>query len=103
MKKILFTYFIILLSIFSTIKAQAVSLSDVPESKWSWMYLKDIDNTLPQFTGIWKAQFEGNEITLDISDKVEKFPIRGLSIMTVMFCLCDILSKPIQGNNWQQQ
>ncbi|KUY26367.1 hypothetical protein ATB96_06345 [Elizabethkingia ursingii] len=43
------------------------------------IYLKDIDNTLPLFTGIWTANFEGNQITLNISDRVEKY-LKKLSV-----------------------
>ncbi|HCD9236057.1 TPA: hypothetical protein NEG48_003077 [Elizabethkingia anophelis] len=41
-------------------------------------YLKDIDNTLPLFSGIWEASFEGKQIILNISEKFEKYPVKLL-------------------------
>ncbi|MCT4011693.1 hypothetical protein HZQ24_04985 [Elizabethkingia anophelis] len=39
-------------------------------------YLKDIDNTLPLFTGTWTANFEGKQVILNISDKIENYPVQ---------------------------
>ncbi|MDE5490651.1 hypothetical protein [Elizabethkingia meningoseptica] len=60
------------------VKAQTISLSTYVEDIKSGMYFKDIENTLPLFTGKWAANYEGNMIVLNISDRIEKYPINLL-------------------------
>ncbi|MDV2442542.1 hypothetical protein CMV00_01840 [Elizabethkingia anophelis] len=72
MKKFL-TVIIILIALLA--KAQTISLSNAPYEIPKGSYLKDIDNTLPLFTGSWSSDFEGNHVLLFITDKVENYPI----------------------------
>ncbi|OPC37805.1 DUF6705 family protein [Elizabethkingia miricola] len=74
MKKLILTIAIIFFG--SYINAQTISLSNAPYKIPIGSYLKDIDNTLPLFTGTWTANFEGKQVILNISDKVENFPIQ---------------------------
>ncbi|WP_407485273.1 DUF6705 family protein [Elizabethkingia anophelis] len=69
------TILIVFLSFFY-IKSQTISLSNAPYKIPKGSYLKDIDNTLPLFTGTWTANFEGRQVILNISDKVENYPIQ---------------------------
>ncbi|WP_407485230.1 DUF6705 family protein [Elizabethkingia miricola] len=69
MKKIIFS--IILLSCIYT-KAQIIPLSST-NNITTGMYLKDIDNILPLFTGTWIAKYENNRVILNI-EKIEKHP-----------------------------
>ncbi|OPC62763.1 DUF6705 family protein [Elizabethkingia anophelis] len=74
MKKLILTIAIIFFG--SYINAQTISLSNAPYKIPIGSYLKDIDNTLPLFTGTWTANFEGMQVILNISDKVENYPIQ---------------------------
>ncbi|WP_086984998.1 DUF6705 family protein [Elizabethkingia miricola] len=76
MKKLIFTITIIFFG--SYINAQTISLSQVPDQTPNGSYLKDIDNTLPLFTGTWTANFEGKQVTLNISDVIVSHPIKIL-------------------------
>ncbi|AIL44803.1 DUF6705 family protein [Elizabethkingia anophelis] len=72
MKKLIFSIAIIFFG--SYINAQTISLSQVPDQTPNGSYLKDIDNTLPLFTGTWTANFEGKQVTLNISDVIASHP-----------------------------
>ncbi|MCL1668891.1 hypothetical protein M2T82_12530 [Elizabethkingia ursingii] len=69
----------VFLSLFC-IKAQTLSLSSPIEKISNGVYLKDMDNTLPLFTGTWIANFEGKQITLYLN-KIERFStkLKGIS------------------------
>ncbi|HFK5508155.1 DUF6705 family protein [Elizabethkingia anophelis] len=69
------TILIVFLSFFY-IKSQTISLSNAPYRIPKGSYLKDIDNTLPLFSGTWTANFEGRQVILNIPDKVENYPIQ---------------------------
>jgi len=60
-------------------KAQTMSLSAYVGQIPNGAYLKDLDNTLPLFAGIWNSNFEGKQIILNISDKVENHPLKLLN------------------------
>ncbi|HCD9236056.1 TPA: hypothetical protein NEG48_003076 [Elizabethkingia anophelis] len=60
-------------------KAQTIAITDTPKKIPNGIYLKDMDNTLPLFTGVWIANFDGKQIILDISDRVEKY-LKKLSV-----------------------
>ncbi|WP_260123177.1 DUF6705 family protein [Elizabethkingia anophelis] len=76
MKKTIFlTIFIICLCT----KAQTVAITDTPRKIPNGIYLKDIDNTLPLFTGTWVASFEGKQVSLNISNRFENYPIKVLN------------------------
>ncbi|OBS13307.1 hypothetical protein ATE49_14755 [Elizabethkingia miricola] len=73
---------IIILTVFLSIfciKAQTISISSYVGQIPNGAYLKDIDNTLPLFTGTWIANFEGKQVTLNISDKIENHPLKLLN------------------------
>ncbi|HIC8756222.1 DUF6705 family protein [Elizabethkingia anophelis] len=98
MKKLIFSIVIIFFG--SYINAQTISLSQVPNQTPIGSYLKDIDNTLPLFTGTWTANFKGKQIMLNISDKVENHPIQLATTnyyRDVVFMRYTI--KDVNGNN----
>lgn len=59
-----------ILTNFIQCKAQTFPLDTDYESIPAYSYIKDLNNELNQFTGIYKANYQGNEVTLYIS-KVE--------------------------------
>ncbi|MYY43882.1 DUF6705 family protein [Elizabethkingia anophelis] len=76
MKKIIFLT-VLLLSLY--IQAQTISITDTPKKIPSGIYLKDMDNTLPLFSGMWVANFDGKQIILDISNRIDKY-LKELSV-----------------------
>lgn len=70
MKKILY---LLLFSTCLSINAQVARLSGATDIN-TGIYLKDIDNILPQFTGEWTAKYDNNQVTLNI-EKIEKHPL----------------------------
>ncbi|WP_260442106.1 DUF6705 family protein [Elizabethkingia anophelis] len=76
MKKIIF---LALFFLYMVAKSQTISIATYVGQIPNGAYLKDIDNTLPLFSGKWISNFEGKQIVLNISDKVENYPFKSLN------------------------
>lgn len=74
MKTINFKTIILFIFIISTLSCKAqlplmTALSNIPQNA----YVKDTNNILSPYTGIYKASYQGNEITLFIDKEENKF------------------------------
>lgn len=72
MKKIV--YSILLLTSICIKSQQIVNLSGTKNIN-TGSYLKDLDNVLPLFVGEWTANYENNQVILNI-EKIEKYPLK---------------------------
>ncbi|AQX09675.1 hypothetical protein [Elizabethkingia ursingii] len=76
MKKILLYSIFLLLGLS---KAQTLPLSSSIKQINNCVYLKDVDNILPLFSGQWTANYEGGQVILALDER-ENYPVKFLDI-----------------------
>ena len=64
--------FSLLLVMFSCKAQQTYPLNTYPDDVASYSYMKDYNNELDAFVGIWKGTFEGRNTTLYITKEIKK-------------------------------